>query len=169
MWRLVPLVRTDFSEERTTSINVARMGELGTTLAVTGNWSTLLYSVVFFRSLFPLVVTANVVPSSQILVTLMTEAIRYSETLILIRATRHHISEDGILHGSTQGPYFWSYNFKCRTQWTGRAVWGRRRNCLRLFECWIYGFQSHSGPGCLRVPSFFLCGIVILQRSDPLS
>jgi hypothetical protein len=36
-----------------------------------------------------LLVTANVVPSSPILVTLMMEA---------TRATRHNISEDGILH-----------------------------------------------------------------------
>jgi hypothetical protein len=50
-----------------------RIGELGTTLAVTINRSTLL-------------------------VTLMMEAIRSSETLVLIRATPRHIPEDGILH-----------------------------------------------------------------------
>jgi phosphoglycerate-specific signal transduction histidine kinase len=43
-------------------------------------------------------VIANVVPSSQILVTLMMEAIRSSETSALTRATRRHISEDDILH-----------------------------------------------------------------------
>jgi hypothetical protein len=42
-------------------------------------------------------VTANVVPSSPIVVTLMMEALRSSETLILTRVTRHHIPEDGIL------------------------------------------------------------------------
>jgi hypothetical protein len=45
------------------------------------------------------VVTANVVPSSPILFTLMMEAIRSTETSILTRATRLHIPEDGILHG----------------------------------------------------------------------
>jgi hypothetical protein len=43
-----------------------------------------------------LLVTANVVPSSLILVTLMMEVICSSETLLLTRAIRHNISEDSI-------------------------------------------------------------------------
>jgi hypothetical protein len=39
-------------------------------------------------------------PSSLVLVTLMMEAIRFSETSVLINATQHHISEDGILHSN---------------------------------------------------------------------
>jgi hypothetical protein len=45
-----------------------------------------------------LLVTANVVPSSAILVTLM-QVIRSSETSVLVRAMHRHIPEDGIIEG----------------------------------------------------------------------
>jgi hypothetical protein len=65
------VVGTDFSEERIVPIiGVRRIGELGTTLTVT---------------------------SSPIHVTLMMEAIRSFEALVLTRATRRHIPEDDIL------------------------------------------------------------------------
>jgi hypothetical protein len=65
MLHRVALVRTDVSEEHSASfIRVTRLGEVGTTLAVTSNRRTL-----FLRSVRRLLVTANVVPSSPILVT----------------------------------------------------------------------------------------------------
>jgi hypothetical protein len=76
--RRVTLVRSDVSVERGTSIiRVTRIGELGTTLAVTRNRSTL--------------------RSSPILVTTIMETFHPSETSVLTRATRRNIPEGGIL------------------------------------------------------------------------
>jgi hypothetical protein len=80
------LVRTDVSKEPKASIiKLARIGELGTL-------------ILFLRSVRRLLVRANFVPTSPILVTLMMEAILSSETSVLIIATLRYILEDGILH-----------------------------------------------------------------------
>jgi hypothetical protein len=51
--------------------------------------------MIYLRSVLRLLVTANVVPSSPILVTLIMDAILFSETSVLTRATRRNIPADG--------------------------------------------------------------------------
>jgi hypothetical protein len=97
MLRSVALVRTDVLKERIASIiTVRRIGELGTKLAVTSNRST------------------------PILVTLMMEAIRSSETSAFIGATWSNIPEDGILHSHRRE------NLKSYIALTGWTLYWRR-------------------------------------------
>jgi hypothetical protein len=61
-----------------------------------------------------LLVTAHVVPSSSILVALMMEAIRYSETSVLTEATQRGFREDGIFHESFCLSMKFYENSKCK-------------------------------------------------------
>jgi hypothetical protein len=80
MLHSVALVRNDVSEEHIAFIKVTRIGGL------------------LSHTLLRLLVTANVVPSSLILFTLMMEAICSSNTSVLTRTTRSNITEKGIHH-----------------------------------------------------------------------
>jgi hypothetical protein len=96
MLRCVALVRTDVSEELSVSIIVVtRIGELGTTLAVTNNRPTPRRNISSQRGS---VASYGYVPSSPILVTPMMEALRSSETSVLTRAIQRNIPENTIIH-----------------------------------------------------------------------
>jgi hypothetical protein len=54
--------------------------------------------IIFIHSVRQFLITADVVPSAPILVTLIMEALRSSEWSVLARAPRRNIPEDGSLH-----------------------------------------------------------------------
>jgi hypothetical protein len=145
MWHSAALVRRDASEECIASIiRVKWICELGTTKAVSSN-----------GSMFQMLVTATVDPSSLVLSTRKMEAMRSSETSVLSRITWRHILEDGVL--VTDNVYFRSVIFSsslCRRYFPPKR---------RLFQA-LHGITSQMmayspvlKPQISHKPRFLTC------------
>jgi hypothetical protein len=115
--------------------------ELGTTLAVT---------IVFLRSMRQLLVSAKVVPSSLILVTLMMEAKCFSGTSVLTRAPRRHNPEGCIL----QMVFFWGGWGQVR--WTFAGILDISLNSTNASQCSVSVLQMKSSVIVLLIVSMFL-------------
>jgi hypothetical protein len=142
MLHRVALVRTDVSEEPSASvIRVTRISELEWKIQQAKNnvssnedpkhtVKKYLEYTVFLCSMHQLLVMANVVPKSPILVTLMMEALISSETSVLTRAPWHNVPQDAILHSHRHE------NLKSYIYW--QLLWGER--------CWHCQHDRSSWP-----------------------
>jgi hypothetical protein len=111
MLRRVALIRTDISE------------------AISASFIRVL---IFLRSVRRLLVTASVVPSSPIPVTMMNEVLRSYETSVLTRTTRSNIPEDDILHNHRRE------SLKCYIALTGWTLQRRRNLSPVKYELGFY-------------------------------
>jgi hypothetical protein len=136
--RRVALVRTDVSNEHCACIiRVTRIGEPGTTLAVTSNRNCCCCYKICLRSVRRLLVTPKVASISPIFVTLIMDPLRSSETSVLTRATRRNIPEDGIFQFETCK--IWGFHGDDSEEW---CILG----CYAVWLLWEPTFQRNLAP-----------------------
>jgi hypothetical protein len=109
-WMLcrIVLVRTDASEEHSSCL-------------------------VFACDLLRLQVTTNIVPSSPTLVTLMMEAILFSETSVLVRVSWRNIPEDGIIRPVTVLGIITQMVVPSVLRYFGTIIWDVSITCSSFF------------------------------------
>jgi hypothetical protein len=125
MLRRVAFIRTYVSEEPITSI-----------IRITSS------SIVFLRGVLRLLLTANVVSSSSILLALTMQEIHSSETSVITRATQRNTSKDGILHSHVREKFKSkiAINLPVRKELTWKKQTLTIKKYLYFFkQIWIYG------------------------------
>jgi hypothetical protein len=138
MLHRVALVRTDIYVESIVSIiRIEIIRELETTLVLTSN-----RCIVFLRSVLWFLVTVNVVPSSQIIITVMMKTKHCSVTSDLTRATRRNILDESTVYNSKSFEIPTLIRPSKRTREIGlggglfrRQMLARRQLCSYLSHC----------------------------------
>jgi hypothetical protein len=123
MLRRVARVRTDVSEERIAYRN-----------------RSILRTNTMLRWLVP----ANVVTSSPILVTLMMDAIRSSDTSFLTKATQRNVPDDGILQSYSSRKILWPQTRVCQESVATYKAVTVMQSCSHRHFCNLRLFLWHA-------------------------